>query len=346
MTVLFGGTGFIGRHLAARLSCAGQPVTAFSRRGAEKSCLTALRGVDVVEMAVDDKVRNVQLREAIRNADVIYNLAGTSGAVASNQDPRTSLEGNCKFQLEILRACEEAGNRPHVVFSSSRLVYGRAQVLPVSETSPVIPTSFYAAHKVCVENYHEIQAHRGTITYSICRISNPFAFYRPEPNQSYGFINRLIYQGANGQPLSIYGEGSQVRDFLHIDDLIDALELCGTHIQARNETFNIGSGQPVAMNAVAQLVHEITGVPVIYSSWPAEDALVESGDFVMDIGKARTRLDYHPKFEVFSALRQMLESGRLPTSAFHSMSDRREDAFPVLRPKAAAAGHQSESRNG
>jgi nucleoside-diphosphate-sugar epimerase len=180
------------------------------------------------------------LAEHIARSAVVFNFAGVSGAVRSNADPLASLDGNCRIQALFLKACELARTCPHVVLASSRLVYGKPSCLPVPETAAVMPQSMYAAHKLCVENYHKIGADLGVLTYSICRISNPYGLHEPSVRQDYGFISNLIQCGINGEPLRVFGDGNQIRDYIHISDLISVLRLCGSHADARNEVFNIG----------------------------------------------------------------------------------------------------------
>jgi UDP-glucose 4-epimerase len=203
-----------------------------------------------------------------------------------------------------------AGTRPHVVFASSRLVYGPVSELPVSEEATVAPRSAYAAHKLCVEHYHQIAALREKITFSICRISNPYGFFDQRAAKAYGFINNLIQRGCRKEPLTIYGDGEQIRDYIHISDLLEALRLCGSESGARNQIFNIGCGQGISVAAAAEEVRNLTGAPVLRVPWPAEELFVESGDYVAGIQKARTLLGFDPRMSFRDGLRKLL-SGRM-----------------------------------
>jgi UDP-glucose 4-epimerase len=244
---------------------------------------------------------------ALAGATLVYNLAGSSGAVASNQQPLDSLDANCRLQLEFLAACAARGSMPHVVFSSSRLVYAPRGSVPVGETDPLGPLSMYAAHKLCVEHYHQIYAHRNALTYTVARISNPFGVDEQVDTKTHGVINTLISRARQRLPLTLFGRGRQLRDYVYIRDLVDALVLCGERAEARNQIFNIGCGRSMSMLDAALLIRErVGGGDIEFRPWPVEYESVESGDYVADISKACALLGYAPQWDLASGLDEML----------------------------------------
>jgi|HubBroStandDraft_3_1064219.scaffolds.fasta_scaffold28925_3 UDP-glucose 4-epimerase len=294
--LIWGARGFLGRNLVRGFLAEGRPVTALTRRrnsGNPFAEHPLLRVVHLPERPADWDI----LPRVIAESELIYGLAGVSGAVASNCDPVASLEGNCLIHAAFLSACAKAGNKPHVVFPSSRLVYGTPDTLPVSESAQPRPASVYAAHKLCVEHYYQIAAARGEISYTICRISNPYGLQDGQSGRGYGFISQLIEKGLKGQPLTIFGDGGQTRDYLHIDDLVQALWLCGSRIAGLNEILNIGSGEGITIREAAAAVQKLRDVPIVHVPWPEEDWRVESGDYVADIGKARAAIGFEPRFQ-------------------------------------------------
>lgn len=327
-TLVWGGTGFIGRHLIAELLGNKLPVTLLTRRPISHLPFAANDLLDPVHVPEGREGLSV-LADRIGSAEIVFNLAGVSGAVASNRDFVSSLDGNCRMQAEFLSACAVAGSRPHVVFASSRLVYGAPESLPVREDAPVRPTSAYAAHKLCVEHYHQIAAAQGSITYTICRISNPYGEANRGVGRGYGFISDLIRRGLDGQSLNIFGSGSQLRDYLYISDLVSALLLAARRPEARNETFNIGCGCGISIRDAAIAIHDLTGAPVIFTPWPNEYLKVESGDYIADISRARSVIDFEPRFNFNEGLKhvkrlhhrevnqaRVLDSAEAATSSF------------------------------
>jgi len=250
------------------------------------------------------------LRESVRNADLVFNVSGSSGAVSSNENPVASLQENCAWQLEFLNACSTAGHRLHVVFASTRLVYGKPRTLPVGEAHPLSPESMYAAHKLCTEHYHQIYALQGAITYTICRISNPYGRDERGSGKNHGILNQMIQAALLHKPLTIFGNGKQVRDYIHIHDLVRALLLCGNQQVAVNEVFNIGSGEGVSMVDAALQIGNIADAPVVFSPWPRLYKLVETGDFVNSIEKAGRLLGFAPKVTFKQGIKEAILGGR------------------------------------
>ncbi len=308
--LVWGACGFIGEHLVSRLLLAGAKVSVLTFDRRRYPILPWAEQVEWFEMhgsASDVAV----MSEAAESAGVIYNLAGTSGAVASNQQPMASLDSICRAQLQMLQAVQLTGHCPHVVFASSRLVYAPAATVPVDENGPVIPKSMYATHKWCVERYHELFAAQDALTYTICRITNPFGSSGTRRARGYGFLNQLIFQGLQGQPLTIYGNGLQLRDYLHIDDLVEALLLCGQSLSAVNQVFNIGRGVGISIIDAASRIQAAThSGPLRFLHWPAEYAAVESGDFVAEISKARGLLGFEPRIDFETGLLMTLHEER------------------------------------
>jgi len=294
--LIWGGTGFIGGALLSALTKAGEAVAVLVRKDtwglAERYPMTRFFETG---SALDSTARQV-LRESVQSADLVFNVAGSSGAVSSNQDPVASLQDNCLWQLAFLEACSTARHRLHVVFASTRLVYGRPLSLPVGEDHPLSPESMYAVHKLCVEQYHQIYAAQEAITFSICRISNPYGWDERGMRKNHGILNQMIQTALSHGPLTIFGDGRQMRDYIHIQDLVSALLLCGRSPMAVNETFNIGSGQGVSMVDAAQHIGRIAEAPVVFLPWPELYKRVETGDFVNNIDKAQRKLGFRPKF--------------------------------------------------
>jgi UDP-glucose 4-epimerase len=297
---VWGARGFIGHALVADLCSAGWQVRALSRGNPGPS---ALWDAEVEWRVLGVAGRDVAFDQAIDGCDVVFNLAGTSGAVASNQAPLESLDGNCRIQLEFLTACARARVTPHVVFASSRLVYAQSGRTPVTESHATAPRSVYAAHKLCVEHYHRIFAERGAITFTICRISNPFGIDGRAGAKGYGFINDLVQRAAADEPMRLFGRGSQLRDYIYIADLSAGLRLCADVQAARNRVFNLGRGVSVSVLDAAEAIGRCFGTGrVEFEPWPEEFAMVESGDFVMDVSQARTELKFHPIYSLYDGL--------------------------------------------
>lgn len=309
--LVWGPLGFIGRHLVEKLLQSGENVRVLSRDRNRYVLPNWVDRVQWFELSGDSEVDRPVLQDAVTDVDIVYNLAGASGAAQSNSNPVHSLETNCRVQLDFIEACRSHGKCPRVVFSSSRLIYGETGLNSVNETHPASPLSVYAAHKLCVENYLQIFSKCGVLSHTICRISNAYGFDDSVRGQGYKIINLFIQKGLEGQPITLFGDGSQLRDLIHIEDLADALLLCGTHPAAANETFNIGFGQSYRMIDAARTIQRMTnGAEIAFRPWPREYLLVESGDFIGDITKARTLLGFSPRFDLETGIEQTVADYR------------------------------------
>jgi nucleoside-diphosphate-sugar epimerase len=314
--LVWGAYGFMGRHLVDRLLAEGVALSILTRergRYAAASWDSLPAGEAVTRFEIGGRDAQSVFREAAASADLIFNFAGANGAVRSNQNPVQSADENSRVQVQFLQACAQAGHRPHIVFSSSRLVYGRPRALPVAEDHPLAPRSFYAANKLCCEDYHRAFAANGSITFTICRISNAFGRDPECRRKDHGVINTFVEKALSGEPLKLFGDGSQLRDYIYIDDLLEALIRCGTHGSARNETFNVGRGEGIRLrDAVEEIQKAAGGPPIEFQPWPADFEKVESGDYVSEIAKLRSAVGFSPNYSFRSGLAEYVAQRRRP----------------------------------
>jgi UDP-glucose 4-epimerase len=305
--LVWGALGMIGSHLVDALVKANCSVMVLCRaRGGYPKPWWASR---VEWHELDERRVEETLQRAVARASIVIDLAGSSGAVASNARPIESLDRNCRIQLQFLEACRTAGHKPHIVFTSSRLVYGSPERLPVSEDHPLNPRSMYAAHKLCIEQYLQIYAGMNAITYTICRISNAFGYDSIGASKGYKILNSFIERSLAGKPITLFGTGGQTRDFIHLEDLTGALIRCCTLSAAVNQTINVGSGEACRLVDAASIIREMTsGPPLCFESWPEEYLAVESGDYVTDIGKMTRLLEFTPRYPILSGIALTMDS--------------------------------------
>jgi nucleoside-diphosphate-sugar epimerase len=243
------------------------------------------------------------VEEAVTGCDVIFHMAGKSGPAASNASPLEDLDVNCRGLLTLLDSCRHAKGDIKIVFPSSRLVYAPHVPLPALETSPTAPLSIYGVHKLAAEQYLLLYERLYGIRVSILRISNPYGpFQRPEQNR-YGIVNWFIHQAMQNHPLTVYGEGSQVRDYVHIDDVVDALLLAGASPRADGKILNVGAGHGISFLEMAELIVSAAGRgSVKHVEWPADAAVVETGDFVADTSLIAAELGWKARIPFESGI--------------------------------------------
>ena len=290
-----GGLGFIGINVCLRLLDLGAQVTVLDNfvppnPEAPLAAVLSRLQVAVADIRDADKVERV-----IRDQKVIFNLAGKSGAADSNKTPLNDLDINCRGHLTILEACRSFNPEVAIVFPSSRLVYGKPRYLPVDELHPLAPESIYAAHKLAVENYHLIYGRLHGLKATVLRITNPYGPLQVGDARGYGIANRFIQAAVRGEKLTVFGAGEQRRDYLFIDDLVNAMLLAGCREVARGRVYNIGDDRSQSLMELARLAVAAAGCGEITEiDWPENYRAIETGDFQSDITLAVRELGWQP----------------------------------------------------
>jgi UDP-glucose 4-epimerase len=292
--LITGGLGFMGFNLVRALQRIDARVRVLSRSWPPLpgNVESTLGGVTFFHGDIRDPA---VVEEAVSGSDVIFHLAGKSGPSASNASPLEDLDVNSRGLLTLLDACRHLSPEAKIVFPSSRLVYGASPHQPTSETAPTSPLSVYGIHKWAAEQYLLLYQRLYGLRVSILRITNPYGpFQRPEQNR-YGVVNWFIHQAMHDEPLTVYGEGSQLRDYVHVDDVIEAFLLAGASPEADGNIFNVGSGRGVSFLEMAELVARTARRgSVRHVPWPADAAAVETGDFIADTSLIKEVLGWKP----------------------------------------------------
>jgi UDP-glucose 4-epimerase len=290
--LITGGLGFIGTNLSRALLRLDAKVT-----------VTTTRPLSQVEKApgplaiVTADIRDREAMEAlVRDQDVIFNLAGRSGAVRSMNDPWEDLDVNCRGQLVLLEAVRTVSPHVKIVYPGSRLEYGRVTALPVDEDHPTIPLAIHGVHKLATEKYHVLYHRIYGLRTTVFRITNPYGAGQSPHRTDYGIINRFIQLALDDKPLPLYGDGQQLRDYIFVGDLVEAMLLAGASESADGKVFNVGSGQGTPMVEMANLIIRKLGRGQIdFVPWPPLALAVETGDFVADIRQICQELGWKPR---------------------------------------------------
>lgn len=245
------------------------------------------------EVVLGDVSVPSQIERAVAGIDVVIHLAGHSGAASSVQDPVYDLAINVGGLITLLEAVRKQDRPARVVFPGSRLEYGRAKALPVRETDPMHPLAPYGVNKYACELYLDLYSRLYGISYGVARLTNPYGPSLGDPHNDYNVMNRLIATAAKGGCITVYGDGKQLRDYVYVDDAMDALAvLCAAE---ENLIVNVGSGRGISFLAAAQTIVSSAGRGTLaFAPWPAEAARVETGDFVADIALMKA-LGWEPR---------------------------------------------------
>jgi UDP-glucose 4-epimerase len=250
--VVLGGGGFIGTNLCRRLVERGHRVRAFGRR-----CLfpDSLRGAEWVPGDFTDAV---SVAAAIQSFDVVFHLVHATMPQAADLDMVGDVQNNVVPTIELLNLCRNLGVGRVVFVSSGGMIYGKAQQIPTPETAPTEPICAYGISKLAIEKYLALFDHLHGLDYRVLRITNPFGPYQVALKNQ-GVIAALIARALRGDPVEIWGDGSVVRDFVFVGDVVDAL-LAAAVDQAGERVFNVGSGQGRSLREVIAAIQQSLGV--------------------------------------------------------------------------------------
>lgn len=300
-----GGAGFIGSHLVDKLISRGYSVVVLDNFHSGKiESFREILGRESFEMIEGDIRDRKAVREAMDGVDAVVHLAALIDVEESVNNPFETHNVNVNGTLNILVEAARSGVKK-CVFASSTAVYGEANPLPLKEEHPPKPTSPYAASKVSAECYCRVFNSCYGLDTVILRCFNVYGL--GQKNGAYsGVITRFLQNALKGEPLIVYGDGKQTRDFIHVDDVVEATVLALENANSNGETFNVCTGKPTAVNELLQIVKEVMerALKVIYDKPRKGDIKNNYGD----PSKAEEILGFKAKISLREGLERLRNS--------------------------------------
>jgi len=305
--LITGGMGFIGSNLARLLAEAGADILVVDslnpEYGGNRFNLDGL--VPPVRINVADVRDDTAVAAVVRDRDTIFNLAGQVSHIDSMRDPQTDLDINCRAQLSILEACRRHNPSVRVVYAGTRQVYGRPDRLPVDEQHLVRPTDINGVNKAAGEYYHLLYNNVFGVRASSLRLTNVYGPRQLIKHNRQGFIGWFIRLAIEGREIQVYGDGSQLRDFVYVDDAADAFLRAGAIDACDGEVFNVGGDQPISHRELVSLLVEIAGSGTVrFVEWPPEKQRIDIGSFYSDSTKFRAATGWQPSVSLREGLRR------------------------------------------
>lgn len=297
-----GGAGFIGANLVRALLERGDHVRVLDNFSTGNRA--NLAGVDGAVEVIEGDLRSYErVHTAVRSSELVYHLGALGSVPRSVQDPLTSTAVNVEGTLNVLLAARDEGVR-RVVFASSSSVYGDGGVFPRVETAAPNPISPYAVAKLAAERYC-VSFHRvyGLETVAL-RYFNVFGPYQDPRSQYAAVVPRFIQAVAEGRPVTVYGDGSQSRDFTYVANVVEANLAAAEAPTAAGTVLNVATGGSETVDHLADTVGRLLRLPVEKRYEPARPGDVEQS--WADIGAAATILDYMPTVEFEEGLRRTI----------------------------------------
>lgn len=308
--LITGGMGFIGSNLAIALVNLGAKVTIVDAMipgyGGNLFNIKDIR--DKVEVNYCD-IRDVNaMNHLVINQDFIFHLAGQVDHILSLIDPFPDIDMNIKGTAVIMEACKRNNPAARIIYTGTRGQYGPATSLPVSETAPTMPRGIYeisnlAAEKI-IQVYHDVHGIRSIPL----RLTNIFGPRAQMHHPRYGVVNWFVRQAIDDQTIQVFGDGQIKRDFLFVDDCVEAMLMCAGTEKAYGEILNVGIDHPTNFINLAKTLIKASGSGKWeFAPFTPERKAQEPGDFYSDITKIRTLVGWEPHTSLEAGLQKTLE---------------------------------------
>jgi UDP-glucose 4-epimerase len=305
--LLLGGGGFLGLNLGHALRALGHAVTIFDRPASVLRLQALGHPFAWIE---GDFVNTVDVTRALRGMDAVFHLVSTTLPKTSNENPAYDIESNVVSTLHMLETARKSRVGMVLFASSGGTVYGIPREVPIRETHPTDPTCSYGIGKLAIEKYLHLYHELHGLEYRILRIANPYG-EEQRTTGIQGAVAVFLARAMEGEPIRVWGDGSVVRDFLHVSDVSAAFVRALEH-RGEDRLFNIGAGRGHSLNELLAAIEALLGRAVRREYTAQRDFDVPVN--VLDITRAREKLGFEPRVGLPEGLertmRWMLEQGK------------------------------------
>lgn len=299
--LVVGSTGLVGSKLIRQLVRDGHRVIGLSRAAPHPSRAALLAEADLrFGSILDDEL----LAELVGKADVCFHLASSTVPATSNTNPLEDIHVNLVGTVKLLQHVVRSEVKKVIFVSSGGTVYGNPQRMPIPETHSLEPISSYGIIKAAIEHYFRFFLPHNGIEHAILRVSN---IYGPGQRSDgvQGVVATFIQSILDSKPIEIWGDGSSVRDYIYIDDVISAL-VAAMHYHGPETIFNIGSGKGSTLSDIICRIEDATGRRASIRYKP--DPVITVRQNILDIERARLELGFSPRVELAEGIRQTVVS--------------------------------------
>ena len=308
--VVTGGLGFIGSNLVHALVTAGAQVRVVDAlvpgHGGDRRNLDGLPGTAHVEVLVAE-IGAPEVAEVLHGADVVFNLAGQVSHTESMREPERDLQLNAMSHARFLEQLRVVAHDARVVHASTRQVYGRPLRLPVDEEHPARPVDVNGVAKLAGEQLHLVYAHAHDMAITSLRLTNVYGPRQRLTSDELGFLPVFVRLALQGGTIRLFGDGSQRRDCLYVDDVVDAIARAADAAGV-GKVFNIGTTDHHSLAHIARLAAELGGAgsQVVTTEWPDAYRRIDIGSFETDSTAATTELAWRARTDLPSGLERTL----------------------------------------
>jgi len=299
-----GGSGYIGSSLIKSLKSKPKKIIRISRQNLTQEN-------EIVDWQLDLSLKSSWLR-IVNEADIIFHLSGNTSVYKAEENEADSLISTVTPINFLINASQELYKRPRVIFASTATVYGLTDKIPVLETLKPNPITKYDLHKYMAEKELSKASKKNIISATSLRFSNVFGPSLSEASESdRGILSRVVKKALKGESIKIYGGGNFIRDYIYIEDVVDAM-ICASIMTSPKSVFNVASGIGTSLkdvfNIVAFEIERVTGnkVDVTNVAWPKGLNRIEKRNFVASIDLLTSESNWHPKVSLEKGIKLLI----------------------------------------
>jgi len=296
--LVLGGCGFLGSNLVERLLREGYRIRILDRSNPGCRNLASVKGK--FEFLQGNFLNPADIEKALEDIDIVFHLVGTTLPISSNENPVFDIESNVVGTIHLLQACVRRRLKKVVFSSSGGTVYGQPDRLPIQEDDPTNPICSYGITKLAIEKYLHLLYHLHGLEYTILRIANCYGTNQKAPGPQ-GAIGVFLSHIMQGKLITIWGDGSTMRDYIHVEDVADAFVKALTH-NSKYRIFNIGTGVGTSLRDLLDKMEQITGIKprVEYVTGRLADVPAN----ILDSRRAQEYMDWRFKIDCETGLRK------------------------------------------
>lgn len=302
--LVLGARGFIGKHLCSALVAANHMVRGFDLQPVNGNW-PDIPGVEWMTGNLDNVSDIVA---ALDKIDLIFHLISTTIPQTSNENPLLDLQQNAGATLKLLELVIKQPNKPRFIFlSSGGTVYGIPYTIPIPEEHPTDPLSAYGIAKLAIEKYLALYGYLYKLDYSILRLANPYGEFQSHLS-SQGVIAAFVHKALHHKPVQIWGDGSIVRDYLYIDDVISAM-ITLIDYDGSEKIFNIGGGKGHSILELLSVIKGLFQHDIAY--YHLESRACDVPVNILDITRAASTLGWKPAISLHEGIKRVIDYQRL-----------------------------------
>jgi UDP-glucose 4-epimerase len=291
----------MGSNVVEKLLTAGYSVRVLDTQKASRSNLDSISSQ--IEFVSGNFLDTGDIQQALQQVEFVVHLAGTTLPASSNREPAFDVESNVIGTLRLLEACVRHSIKRIVFSSSGGTVYGEPRKIPIDEDHPTNPLCSYGISKLAIEKYLQLFHHLHGLDYTILRIANAYGRYQ-KLAAGQGAVGVFLRCIRDGEPITIWGDGSVTRDYIYVEDVATAFVKAISQNSAYR-LFNIGTGIGLSLRNLVGKIEQITGIQpkVEYSSGRPIDV----SNNVLDSMRANRFMNWHAETDCDTGLRKTWE---------------------------------------